>query len=182
ANAACDPGAGDNCPALSAALATATAAFDGATTTLTGTDFANLVGGTNPYISPLTLAAFDAFLSSCASSGVACLPPAEIDLANALITASDTIFDLPTAIAAYDATGDIGGEEAALFTGGQIDLAQLLLGSATTLSNCGLPDCTWLLINPFDSALIAEPPGWVLVLGGVLVLVFTRRASPLALG
>lgn len=173
--AVCDPGAGDNCAALDAALATATTQFDSAATTLTATQFSDLVGGTDPYIPTLTLSAFDAFLASCASLGAACLPSAETDLANELINVSGTTFDLPSAIAAYDATGDVGGEEAALFTDGLLELPDLLLGSATTLSDCGHPDCTWLLINPFDSALIPEPPISMILLGSSCLLLFFRN-------
>ncbi len=179
ARAACNPAAGDDCVALNKALDAALAAFAQATAAVNASQYGPLTGGASAYIPDLTSPEFGAFLASCAANGSACLPAAEINLAQLLIAGSGTIFDIAPAIASYDALGDTGGREAALFNNGSIDLPTLLLDSATVQSNCGGPNCTWLLIDPQNSALVAEPPGWlVLVIAGLGLVLSRRRFDP----
>ena len=176
AEAACNPGAGDDCAALTAALNSAAASFSAGIADLTAADFSSLVGGLSPYLADLSLSGFDSFLSNCAAIGVGCLPGEEVALANALISAAGTSFNIGAAIAEYDAGGDPAGRESALFAGGPINLATLLDQSATTLSSCGGPDCRWLSINPFQSPLVPEPPAiWLLITGIGLCLLIRRR-------
>jgi hypothetical protein len=185
AEAVCDPAGGDNCAALTAALTTAAASYTSALNTLAPADFAALTGGTTPYISDLSLSGFDAFLSACASTGVACLPPDELTLATTLLGDAGVSFAIGPAIAGYDALGDPTGDESALFASGPIDLATLLDLSATELSDCGGPNCRWLLINPYQSPLVPEPSGtWLLItaiigwLAAVRARSHARRADP----
>lgn len=117
--------------------------------------------------------------TSTRPAGLIALPAAELALADGLLPAADVTFPslpgLGTAIAAYDAMGDTGGAEGALFNAatGKINLAELLRGSATVLSSNG----SWLNIDLEQSpvtqdarAHVAEPSSLLLV-----ALALTRR-------
>ncbi|PTR10513.1 putative secreted protein with PEP-CTERM sorting signal [Nitrosospira sp. Nsp5] len=179
ARAACPAAAGSACSAMNTALDNAVAAFQSAQDAVGTVAFPALVGGSNPVFPDLTLLRFNQFLNDTASLGAAALPGQEIALADRLLLEAGVFFPGMTsfgpAIAAYDALGDTGGKESALFDAvtGQINLADLLRGSATTLSLNG----AWLNIDLEQSPVTQEAraavpePSTLMLLGlGVLGL------------
>lgn len=139
----CNPEDGDDCEAIEAYLNDATASFQSAQDEIATFDFPTLVGKDNSVFPDLSLAEFHEFMEDCAAKGESCLPQAEIDLVNALAEAAGTYSpsqpSLGVPIAEYDAMGDTGGRESALFDPdtGLINLAELLEGAATELSGSG---------------------------------------------
>lgn len=81
-------------------------------------------------------------MSKVALLGEAGLPPEEVALANQLLFDASVFLpgsSLAAAVAAYDARGDTGGKEGALFEpiAGRFGFADLLRLSATVLSDNG---------------------------------------------
>lgn len=179
ARAACPAAAGSACSAMNIALDDAAAAFQSAQDAVGTVAFPALVGGANPVFPDLTLLRFNQFLNDTALLGAAALPGQEIALADRLMLEAGVFFPGMTsfgpAIASYDALGDTGGRESALFDAitGHINLAELLRESATTLSSNG----SWLNIDLEQSpvtqearAAIPEPSTLTLLGLGVLGL------------
>ncbi len=156
--AVCNTSEGDDCATINDALDEATVAFQDAQDAVSTVDFPALVGGSNPLLENLLLEKFLSFLEKTATSGAAALPEGEILLADRLLQEAKVFFPGMTsfgpAIAAYDAKGDTGGRESALFDPftEEINLAELLRGSATILSPSGF----WLDIDLETSPVTQE--------------------------
>lgn len=107
--------------------------------------------GPTGWIDPLSLQEFQAFLADCAARGAAALPPREVAVADGLMGVLGISLrgqsSLGPAIAAWDALGDPGGHETALFLadGGQLIASRVL---ATSVPN------HWQLVNLDESPLI----------------------------
>ena len=132
-------------------------------TKLEQASFPPLVGSKGAF-PDFTLSKFKAFLADCAERGAPCLPPAEITIADRLLSAagvhSPTQTSLGPAIAKWDAEGDIGGKEAAMFgSSGVLNLAQLLQKSTATSVAANGP---WLNIDlnqsPITQGIAARVP------------------------
>ena len=150
----CDPKGGDDCDAIKAYLDEATASFQSAQDEIATFHFPTLVGNDDSIFAELSLREFHEFIEDCAANGERCLPQVEIDLVNTLAAAAGVYSpsepSLGAPIAEYDAMGDTGGREGALFNPdtGLINLAELLKGAATELSGSG---------SMFNIDLVASP-------------------------
>ena len=164
AAASCDSAAGDDCAALNDAFAQAQTALQAISTQLAAAQYPSLVDGTDPAWSRLTLAEFQQFRTDAGQFGEGALPAGEVALLTLLLDTAGVALPGGASFAALlaqrEAAGAAPAGEVALFDPltGDIGLADLLLGSATTLS----PSGNWLDIDMRQSPVVqgfAPEPG-----------------------
>jgi hypothetical protein len=143
AKAACAASGAASCAAMGTELDAATAALQDAGQAVAGSHFPRLSGGEQPAFADLSVAEFHQFLDRVAAVGTAGLPAEEVALMNRLAEEAGVTFEgfasAAALVAAYDAAGDTGGRESALFDAqtGLLSFADLLRESATTLRAAG---------------------------------------------
>jgi hypothetical protein len=156
--AVCDTAQGDDCAALAAAFADASASLHSISNQLSSLSYPPLVGpgGVFP---DLTVAGFQTFINDTTVLGSAALPPQEIALADFLLVEADVFFpgmsSFGPALAEYDAAGGASAGELSLFDPitNSLSFDALLFGSATVLSS---PTGYWLNIDLEQSPVTIE--------------------------
>ena len=144
--------------------AQAQTALQAISTQLAAAQYPSLVDGTDPAWSRLTLAEFQQFRTDAGQFGEGALPAGEVALLTLLLDTAGVALPGGASFAALlaqrEAAGAAPAGEVALFDPltGDIGLADLLLGSATTLS----PSGNWLDIDMRQSPVVqgfAPEPG-----------------------